>query len=69
MHPGLYIMFGGAVFGDDDIVGRSDSETAEDEGVRCVGQSICIYPYAPAPLPRCLEKGFVLTFNPNLEQT
>ena len=69
MHPGLYIMFGGAVSGDDDIIGQSDNETTEDEGVRCVGQSICIYPYVHESLPRCLEKGFVLTFNPNLERT
>ena len=52
MHPGLYIMFGGAVSGDDDVIGQSDGENAEDEGVGCVGQAICIYPYVPLVLKR-----------------
>lgn len=40
-------MFGGTISGHDDIIGQSDSETAEDEGVRGVGQATFIYPWIP----------------------
>ena len=37
----------GAVSGDDDVIGEPDGETGGDDGVGCVGQVICIYPYVP----------------------
>ena len=43
MHGGI----GGAVSEDDDGIGEPDGETGGDEGVGCVGQVICIYPYVP----------------------
>ena len=44
---GIYGGFGGAVSGDDDVLGEPDGETGGDDGVGCVGQVICIYPYVP----------------------
>jgi len=44
---GIHGGVGGAVSGDDDVVGESDGETGEDDGVGCVGQVIFIYPYVP----------------------
>jgi len=38
---------GGAVSGDDDILGEPHGETGGGDGVGCVGQVISIYPYAP----------------------
>ena len=38
---------GGTVSGDDDVIGEPDVETEGDDGVGCVGQVICIYPYPP----------------------
>jgi hypothetical protein len=40
MHPRLYIMFGGAVSGGDDVLGEPDGETGGDDGVGCMGQEI-----------------------------
>jgi len=36
---------GGGVSGDDDGIGEPDSETGGDDGVRSIGQVICICPY------------------------
>ena len=44
---GIHGGVGGAVFGDDDGIGEPDGETGGDDGVGCVGQVICIYPYVP----------------------
>ena len=41
---------GGAVSGDDDVLGEPDGETGGDDGVGCMGQVICIYSYVP---PQC----------------
>ena len=32
---------------DDDVIGKPDGKTEGDDGVGCVGQVICIYPYVP----------------------
>jgi hypothetical protein len=39
---------GGAVSGDDDLLGEPDGETGGDDGVGYMGQVICIYPYVPS---------------------
>ena len=44
---GMYGGVGGAVSGDDDVLGGPDGETGGDDGVGCMGQVICIYPYVP----------------------
>ncbi len=44
---GIYGGFGGAVSGDDDVLGEPDGETGGDEGVGYVGQVICVYAYVP----------------------
>ena len=41
---------GGAVSGDDDGIGEPDGGTGGDDGVGCMGQVICIYPYV-SPYP------------------
>ena len=41
MHGGV----GGAVSGDDDVIGEPDGENGGDDEVGCVGQVICTYPY------------------------
>ena len=41
---------GGAVSEDDDLIGEPGGGTGGDEGVGCVGQIICIYPYVPLGL-------------------
>jgi hypothetical protein len=46
---GIHGGVGGAVSGDDDVFGEPDGETGGDDGVGCVGQVICIYPYVPIP--------------------
>jgi hypothetical protein len=43
MHGGA----GGAVSGDDVGIREPHGETGGDDGVRCVGQVISIYPYLP----------------------
>jgi len=43
MHGGV----GGAVSGDDDVIGEPDGETGGDDGVGLVEQVISIYPYVP----------------------
>jgi hypothetical protein len=35
------------VSGDDYGIGEPDGETGGDDGVGCMGQVICIYPYVP----------------------
>ena len=47
MHPGLYIMFGGAVSGNDDVAGEPDGETGEDGGVEWLERVIPLCPYVP----------------------
>ena len=36
---------GGAVSGDDGVIGEPDGETGGDNGVGYMGEVICIYPY------------------------
>jgi hypothetical protein len=43
IHRGVDI----AVSGDDDLIGEPNGETGEYDGVGCMGQIICIYPYVP----------------------
>jgi hypothetical protein len=43
------------VSGYDDVTGEPDGETGGDDGVGCVGQVICIYPYVPIP-HHCVER-------------
>ena len=38
---------GGAVSGEDNVIGEPDAGTGRDGGVGCVGQVICISPYLP----------------------
>ena len=56
---------GGAVSGDDDVSGEPNGETGGDDGVVCMGQVICIYPYVPLTYSRASK-----TFScfPSLEQ-
>ena len=43
---GIHRGVGGAVIlGDDNSIGEPDGETGRDDGVRWMGQVICIYPY------------------------
>jgi hypothetical protein len=44
---GIHEGVGGALSGDDNVIGEPDAETGADAGVGCVGQVICIYPYVP----------------------
>ena len=44
----------GAVSGDDDVIGEPDGETGGDDGVGCVEEVICIYPYVPLVLIQLL---------------
>ena len=44
---GIHGGVGGAVSGDDDVLGEPDGQTGGDDGVGCMGQVICIYPYVP----------------------
>jgi len=44
---GIHGCVGGAVSGDDDVLGEPDVETGGDDGVGWMGQVICIYPYVP----------------------
>ena len=45
---GIHGGVGGAVSGDDHVLGEPDGETGGDGGVGCMGQVICIHPYAPS---------------------
>ena len=49
---GIHGGVGGAVSGDDDVLGEPDGETGGDDGAGCVGEVICIYPYVPLVLVR-----------------
>ena len=42
---GIHGGVGGAVSGDDDVLGEPDGETGGDDGVGCMAKVICIYPY------------------------
>ena len=44
---GIHGGVGGAVSGNDDVIGESDDETGEYDGVRWMGQVVSIYPYVP----------------------
>jgi len=44
---GIHGGAGGAVSGDHDVIGEPDGQTGGDDGVGCLGQVICIYPYVP----------------------
>jgi len=44
---GIHGGVGGAVSGDDYVIGETDGETEGDDGVGCLGQVICIDPYVP----------------------
>ena len=44
---GIHGGVGGAVSGDDSVLGEPDGESGGDGGVGCMGQVICIYPYVP----------------------
>jgi hypothetical protein len=46
MHGGL----GDTVSGDDNGISEPNGETGGDDGVGCMGQVICIYPYVPLGL-------------------
>ncbi len=48
---GIHGGVGGAVSGDDDVIGEPDGETGGDDGAGCVGEVICIYPYVPLVRP------------------
>ena len=45
---GIHGGIGRAVSGDDDGINELDGETGGDDGVGCMGQVICIHPYAPS---------------------
>ena len=44
---GIHWGVGGGVSEDDNTIGEPGGETGGDDGVGCVGQAICIYPYVP----------------------
>jgi hypothetical protein len=44
---GIHGGVGGALSGNDNVIGEPDAETGGDDGVGCVGQVICIYLYVP----------------------
>jgi len=48
----IYRGVGGAVSGDDDVIGEPDGEAGGGDGVGCVGQVICLCPYIPAIRPK-----------------
>ena len=49
---------GGAVSEDDEGVYEPDSKTGGDDGVRWMGQVVCIYSYVPLNFTlRCLAEG------------
>ena len=50
---GMHGSIGGAVSGDDDVIGEPDGKTGRDDGVGCVEEVICIYPYVSLVLIPC----------------
>ena len=44
---GVHEGVGGAVSGDDGVIGESNGETGGDDRVGCMGEVISIYPYIP----------------------
>jgi len=53
-------VFGGAVFGNDDVIGEPDDESGADGRVGWLEQAIPLYPYVPCLLLTCRDIVFLL---------